>query len=527
MAVTPKVELELSGRDAGWTDITADVLSGLSIDYGIQGSGPADRTASTGTCRFTLNNSEQNSAQTVGLYSVGGGLTRAGFVLGIRVRVQFQDPADNTWYVKFIGSIITVTPSAGRYGSRRVAVEAADWFDEAARSTISGLATQVNKRSDEIIDLLIGNVHRAPEGELIATGKSTFAYALDTARDDRPNPVLQEISRVTLSELGYCYQKGDGTVVFEARFDRINTSDAVTLDNTMHGLEATTSRDDLVTRVQVVTHPRTVDTATVVLYRLQSVVEIPIDADITLLGPYTDPNNRASRVGGIDMVSPVASTDYLANSQADGLGVDLTASLSWSFAIGGNGIRATIANNSGQVAYVTKLQARGKGLYDFETTVSEAENASLAAEFGETNALLDMPYQSDPGVGSDAAQYLLEIYEPVEVSPWSLGTSGESELGVTTQLAYFNRSSVASVRVMPKTAALQTQILARDVGDRIRIKEDVTGIDDSYYIQSVSFQCAAPGIVSATWGLAPADTTGYFELGLSTLGVDTRLAFAS
>ena len=64
--VTPRVELELSGRGAGWTAITADVLSSIRIGYGIRGAGPADRTASAGSCSFSLNNSARNSASTLG-----------------------------------------------------------------------------------------------------------------------------------------------------------------------------------------------------------------------------------------------------------------------------------------------------------------------------------------------------------------------------------------------------------------------------------------------------------------------------
>lgn len=528
-AITPKVELELQGRGNGWTDITADVLSPIRISYGIQGAGPTDRTAGAGTCRLELNNSERNSAQRVGYYSPGNGNARAGFALGIRVRVQFQDPATATWHVKHIGSIATVTPQPGRYGPRRVIVESTDWMDEAARSTVAGLATQINKRSDEIIDLLIGNVPRTPEAESIATGADTYAYALDTARDDRANPVLQEIARVTLSELGYFYQKGDGTVVFEARFDRANTTDAVTLQDDMQALQVTSSRDELLTRVQVVTHPRTVDSSTVVLYRLQSVTEVPVDGSITLLGPYTDPNNRASRVGGTQMVTPVATTDYLMNSAADGTGTNLTASMAVTASLGGNGVRWEITNNSGVVAYITKLQARGKGVYDFETTVAEAEDAALSAEFGEQVAVIDLPYQSDPAVGHSTADYLLGLYGPQEIGIWALGTAGSSELGVTTQLSYFNRSSVGSVRVAPRTAALQTQILAREVGDRIGLEETVTGVASSFYIQAVQLEVTAPGTPVVTWTLAPADTQAYWALGdagYSELGNTTWLAFS-
>jgi hypothetical protein len=197
--------------------------------------------------------------------------------------------------------------------------------------------------------------------------------------------------------------------------------------------------------------------------------------------------------------------------------------------LGGNGVRWSITNNSGQVAYITKLQARGKGVYDFETTVAEAEDATLAADFGEQVAVIDLPYQSDPAVGQSTAEYLLGLYGPQEIGIWSLGTAGSSELGVTTQLSYFNRSSVGSVQVRPRTAALQTQILAREVGDRIAIEETVTGLQASFYIQAVALEVVAPGIPSVTWTLAPADTQAYWalgETGYSELGNTTWLAFS-
>lgn len=502
-AITPKVELELAGRGNGWTAVTPDVLSGIRIGYGIRGAGPADRTASAGSCTFQLNNSERNSASTIGYYSPGHASVRAGFALGIRVRAQFYDPASAQWYVKFVGSIVSLTPIAGRYGPRTVQVVATDWIDEAARATVAGLATQVNKRSDEIITLLVGNVPRAPEATSLATGRETFAFALDTARDDRPNPVLAELARTTLSELGYFYVKGNGTAVFEARANRLNTSDATTLSNSMVGLGVVSSRDNLLTRVQVVTHPRTVDAAaTSVLYRLQTVTAIPANGVLTLVGGYTDPNNRASRVGGTNMVAPVATTDYTGNAAADGSGADLTSALHVIATYSGNAVSYRITNDEPQVVYLTKLQARGRGLYDYEQTVSEVEDAALASTYGEQVASLDLPYQDDPADGLNLADYILSLYgTPIEV---------------------------AQVQVAPTTAALQTQILAREVGDRIGITETVTGVSTSFYIQAVDLEVAAPGVPRVTWTLTPADTTVYWSLGVtnfSELGTTTRLAF--
>jgi hypothetical protein len=528
-APTPKVELELAGRGNGWTAITSDVMTPLRIAYGIQGSGPTDRTASAGSCTLTLNNSASNSARLMGYYSPGGTFARAGFALGIRVRVQLQDPATSTWYVRFIGSIVSIKPIPGAYGPRTVQVIATDWIDEAARATVSGLATQLNKRSDQILTTLIGNVPRTPEAQSLATGRDTYAYALDTARDDSPNPVLQEIARVVSSEGGYFYVKGDGTAVFEARFTRLSTSDAATFDNTMAGLEVEQKRDHVLTRVQVVTHPRTVDTSTQVLYQLKSVTSIPIGGTLSLLSGYTDPNNRAERVGGTSMVAPVATTDYLANSAVDGSGTDLTASLGVVANFGGNGVRFDLTNNAAVVLYITKLQARGLGVYDYQQTVAEAKNAALAASSGETVVSIDMPYQSDPSVGMDYARYTLALFGAQEVGIWRLGTAGSSELGVSTQLAYFVQSTVGSVRITPRTAAIQTEILARDVGDRIKLLETVTGLSKSFYIQAVDITIDAPGYPSVIWTLAPADTVEYWRLGtagFAELGVSTHLAYS-
>lgn len=502
-AITSKIEVELSGVGNGWTEITADVLSPIRIQYGIQGGGPTDRVASTGTMTLRLNNSAQNSAGDRGRYSTIGGVP--GWAVGIRLRAQFRDPATATWYVRFVGSISTITPIAGLYNSRQVLVVASDWIDEAARGTIAGLSTQINKRSDEIITLLVGNLPRAPYETAIGTGLDTYPYALDTARDDRPNPVLQEIARVTASEMGFFYQAGDGTVTFEPRYARSNRPVSLTLNDSMSGLEISSDRNNLLSRVQTIIHPRTVDTSTQVLYRLQNIPQIADGETLLLVGGYTDPSSRAQRVGGTSMVSPVATTDYTANSAADGSGTDYTGSITVTATYGSNAARYSITNNAGAAVYLTKLQARGIGIYDYEQTVAEAEDVPLSAEFGEQVQVVDMPYQSSVAIGQELASYLLALYGPRQSSSFILGIVGRCELGETTTFPYANYGVVGSVRVSPTTAALQTAILSLDIGDVIRLVETMTQVNNDFVINSVDLEVRAPGIPFVTWILGPAE----------------------
>ena len=526
--ITSKIECEFSGAGLGWTEITADVLSPVSIKYGIHGSSAKDRVAGAGTMSLVLNNSSLNSANKEGYYSPGHPNARINWTIGLRMRAQFLDPATSTWYVKFIGYIISIKPDAGRYGSRRVNIVLGDWIEEAARSYISGVAAQINKRSDQVISTLIANVTRQPYATSIGTGKDTYAYALDSSRDDARNPVLQEIARVTQSELGYFYVKGDGTVVFEPRFARSTLVDSTTLDNTMAGLSLQMSRDNLLTRVQTATYPRTVDTSNQILYTLNNKSLIRVGESVTISAGYTDPNNRTARVGGTSMVTPVATTDYTANSASDGSGTNLTAFLTVSATFGGNAATIDITNTGSQDAYITKLQLRGLGIYDYGKTIGEAENTVLAAEFGDSPVLLDMRYQNDPLVGVKGAEYLLSVYGAEEIGIWYLGTDGSSNLGQTTQLAYWVQNTIGSVSISPQTPSLQTQILARDIGDRVKIIEAVTGVSKSFYIQSISLEVRAPGLPFVVWVLAPADSQIYWKLGqsgYSELGTTTRLVY--
>lgn len=526
--VSSKIELELLGRGNGWTDISVDVLSPLSLSYGITGGGPSDRVASSGTCTFSLNNSDSNSAGIAGYYSSGSSVARGGWTLGIRVRVSLHDPATTTWHVRFVGSISTISPIAGVRGARTVAVTAVDWFDDAARSRIDGIATQINKRSDEIISLLIANVSHSPESESLAVGASTFAYALDTAREGAP--VLQEIARVVNSELGYLYQRGDGTVTFEARGQRISTDDAYTFDNTMSGLSFTSDRAHVLSDVRTTIYPRTVDASLVVLYALTSATQIAAGQTVTIQGGYTDPSNRAVRVGGKDLAALVSVTDYTANSLADGSGTDYTSSISVTANTSSNAVTFSVTNSASVAIFITKLQIRGKGIYDYQPITATAHDAAVALSFGDSVSALDMPYQNSFSVGSDAASYLLSLYGTRTIGVWHLGTSGSSNLGVSTQLSYEVQRSVGDVSVSPTTAALQTQILVRDVGDRIALTESMTGLSAiDYYIQAVELTIQSPGIPFVTWTLAPADTTAYWRLdtvNFSELGSNTYLSYS-
>ena len=207
------------------TDVTADtraIEQPIQLEYGIRGSGPLDRVASTGILSFALDNSSRNSHGDQGAYSPGHSNAVAGFDLGAEVLLKIT--YSGTTYYKFSGTLIDISPKAGQYGRQFVQCQAVDWMDDAARSRVKNVGIQTDKRADELVTLLVENcVDKQPNATAYATGQSTFSTSLDNISDNETS-VVAALQDAIISELGYIYVKGDttqgGTLVMEDRHAR-------------------------------------------------------------------------------------------------------------------------------------------------------------------------------------------------------------------------------------------------------------------------------------------------------------------
>lgn len=517
-----QMRMELSGVGAGYTNIAADVRQQVPITfrYGIPGSSLTDRVASPGALTFALNNSEKNSASLLGYYAPGHANCRSGFALGINV--QFRIVYSATTYYKFVGRLSHIEPVAGQYGSRLTLCVVYDWMDEASRGKLKRIATQENKRADEVLTTIVAAMVRAPVSTTFGTGRDTYVFSLDHSPEEGGG-VMREFQRIAQSEVGNIYVKGDltggGRLCFESRTDRAaKNTNLATFDNSMFALTAARNRDDMISRLQVVTHPKRKDLVAVVLFTLRDGNNVSEDTAIVLgpgeirkiVCPYTDPSDRNHRIGAVTSTVnvPVATTDYLFNAAADGGGANMTASLSVASAgIGATAAFLTLTNNHAtDTGYVTFLQIRGLGIYDEQDIISEQTSTAAEDACGENVLTYDMPYQSDPQVGHGASLYFLALLEAQQTNVRSIAVRGNV------------------------SDAMMTQVLTREVGDRIGIAEAATGIATTtgFFIQSCEGVYSKGGILTMRWGLAPASSSQFWLLGTagaSELGQTTNLAF--
>lgn len=518
--VFPEAIIIKANLGAGFVELP-DVIQAQPIqtNRGIPGTSARDRLATTGGLTFTLDNSEENSAGLLGRYSLNNANTLSGWHPGIPIQafVRYLGVDEPI----FVGKLVDVVPVSGRYRDRKVQAVCVDWMEEAATAKARGISVQENKRSDEIFSTLLAAVAKQPVAKLIGIGGDTYPYALDNALDEEVS-VLTEWQRLLDSEQGFGFVKRDGTVVFQGRHRRTNlfTLSATLTDADLYDVDASRGVDEVYNKALVQAHPRRVDTAaTTVLFTLASKPRIERGVTQKFNVLYRDPLARATRAGGKDMVQPVASTDYTFNTKEDGTGTDITAQLTVTAVYGGNSGEVTVVNNGPSDGYLTKLQCRGRGIYDYETTLASASSSGSVTKYGERTFSLDMPYQHDPLVAADAASYIVA-----------------QSKHLITQVRSVTFIANREDRLMK--AALQI-----DIGERIRLEETVIGtaqvqiIDEpqpvsalEFFINAVDLTINERGIIFCTWTLVPADPFNYWILertGFTELDYTTRLGYGS
>ncbi len=508
-----------------WTAITGDVRAAqdIQIRYGIPGRSFLDNVGRPPMMTFALNNAATNSGGLLGYYSPGHANCRSGFGIGIPIR--YSVTYGGTTRYKFRGTLKAVYPIAGEYGERLSVVTCEGWLSTASGVSVASLRSQANIASHNAVKLVIDQAEgRSPAAVDISSGSSTFPLAFEAAGGGGQESLLTELTRITASERGFLYEIGDtvqgGTVRWEGRGDRqIATTLDATFSNTMHGLEVRYSLDSLVNIVRVVVTPRRVDAAaTTVLYALeasQAQQQIAPGQTIVLEGNYRNPTSEDVEVGGVDMVAPVASTDYAFWSNSDGTGADLTADLDIVSDLGGKAFRVEITNTGSMPGYLrlsaaSAFQIRGKGVYHQPQVTVERRDQDSVRRHGPRTIQVDLAYESSVATAESVADFILGVLSQQRPIPQTL-----------TLLANQN-------------STLLTQALAREPGDKIGIVETVTGVttDDpdsdtsiGYFINEVDFRYRQGGMVSVTWTLAPSAPTGAGIFDVSAFDEDMVFGF--
>ncbi len=494
---------DISAFDAAWTDISDDVLGQVSARYGIQGNGPKDGTASGGELHFDLDNSAQNAGATLGWYSPASASVRAGWTYGVTVRWVLT--YSGTDYTRFRGKVGSIQPDPGLAMARRVHVVVYDHMRDLMDADVRQVTTQISKNENDLITAVLAALPSSsqPPATSFDSGLDTYAYAFDNVRGGVKAGTL--LNDIVLSSFGALYTKGDGTLVYKTRRSRSLAVSAATLSDTMRGLTVPSTLDGIFNRVRAVIHPKTVDAAatTVLWAQTGTAPSLSPGSSTTIWGTYRDPTNTLKLIGATAQVTPIVSTtDYTANSASDGSGSDLTANMSVVTTAFATTVQFVVTNTGTATLYVTKLQIRGKGIYDNGPRTFENY---VAQSYGDRPVTIDLPYQDDAAVAQDIAAYIAAQFGNL--------TQQISDVTFWTQAS----------------AALATAALTLEPTDVVTLTETVSGLSAvKVVIQGVEFVWNSAKELLCKWRLAPSSPFTFWQLGTagaSELGQTTVLGF--
>jgi hypothetical protein len=541
-------EFYLQGK---WVDLNAYRLqaAGITGSMGIRSSNPIDRVASTGQLTLVLHNVNN-------LFTPGHANCMSGFQSGMRFRLRLTYEGRSR--TRFYG---LVPPNGIEIGTTQfmsvTRVTVLDYMEQMAIHQLDLPTYTTDKRLEQVIALILANMPIKPLSTSYGTGRSTFASVFDTLRDK--TRAMQEVSKATLSELGYVYIKqtadSDEVLTVENRGFRSGKALAQVsvIDSTTADIRITQAGDTRITQagdtriLQLTTptvdavfnnnyreigvkhaesyynqvdskaYPRKVDTSDVVLFALERPLEIGANETVTMKGRFRDPNQEAQTVAALSTVAPVSGTDYIFNAAEDESGANLTADLEVTAVYGANGVDYTLENTGAITGYVTQLQARGKGVYIYRPVEILREDETLVANDGARTLNMDLPYQDDPLQTTDIAVALLDRHK-----------AKHTTINSITLIA--NRLDTSINRIgtgTPGTSgAYYTEYLINafmdlNIGDKIKVVAPSVGIEQDYFIQSIDFTITSGDIVTYTYGLQDSmyETYDAWILGDSTYGV--------
>ena len=521
-------EFFLQGK---WVDLNEYRLqaAGITGSMGIRSTKPIDRVASTGQLTLVLHNVNN-------LFTPGHANCMSGFQSGMRFRLRLTYEGRSR--TRFYG---VVPPNGIEIGTTQfmtvTRVKVLDIMEQFAIHQLDLPTYTTDKRLEQVIALILANMPIKPLSTSYGTGRSTFASVFDTLRDK--TRAMQEVSKATLSELGYVYVKqttdSDEVLTVENRGFRsgkalaqVSVIDSTTADTriTQAGdtriteagdtriLQPTTTTVDAVfnnnyreigvkhaesyyNQVDSKAYPRKVDTSNVVLFSLERPLEIGAYQTVTMKGRFRDPNQEAQTVAALSTVTPVPGTDYIFNTEEDESGSNITSDLSVTAVYGANGVDYTLENTGAITGYVTQLQARGKGVYIYRPVEILREDETLVANDGARTLNMDLPYQDDPLQTTDIAVALLDRHKAKHTTINSI-TLIANRLDTS-----INRPSAGTPGTSGSyyTDYLINAFMDLQIGDKIKVVAPSVGIVQDCFIQSIDFTITSGDIVTYTYGL--------------------------
>jgi hypothetical protein len=493
MTTTFQVDIDWVGGT--WTNETSylrrvQILSGFAR--------PDDPVATTGRCRLTLDNtSKRFSPGDVNGPLYGDLLPRR------RVRVRAFSGESDSWTL-FNGWIDRIEPDAGGWGQGEVVIECVDGLALLAQQRI-GVSYASTKTPEDAAEAVVNATYTPPASDYGGPSDDVLEHYGRTWKPEETT-ALQALREICEAVYARFFIERNGTVRLLQRESRLmgsSTPDLFLEDAPLDDLVVGLDIDSVINVAQVMVYPvETIGTATT-LWQSQTVLRLAPGETRVIYALFRDSNGE--RCGAVNVIAPVANTDYTVNEKQDGTGFDYTLSSSFSLSTSTEATRMaiTLTNNAIGPLYVTLLKVRGKPIITYDPLVFEKSDVSSQETYQKRVRLYDLPMQANPNFGETLAGYII--------------------FRCKNPLLRAERLVVQGRDVLDGVNLFSLGIL-----DLILITDSQTGLNSAaHLIHAVEYDLTTGGY-TITLHLERADAYGYWRVeteNYSELNIGTRLAF--
>jgi hypothetical protein len=317
---------------------------------------------------------------------------------------------------KFSGAIQKITPNIK---DDVITAYCYDWADALKDKKITSTYYE-NLRTDQIISNLAALAGIAAGKTLLETGLLSITFAWF-----QEGSIWTYINQIAEAEGGIVFFDEEGILNFYNRTHFSTYPEAIygfSFDNNITNLGFEISKDRVKNRIEVKANPRKKLTSKLI-YELVETVSIGTGETIEVWGQFN--YGLETTVPALNVAVPVLGVDILANSQADGLGTNITGNVSISsYSIFQESIKVNIKNNYGSTVYITKFNITGDPIV-IKSRIEVIKEDTNSQSLYDTQILaIENDLMDDPNYAITLAQSkLAEMKDPMDaISIECIGT---------------------------------------------------------------------------------------------------------
>ena len=371
--------------------VSLSVKRGRSDYIRVSGDGRAEgfEPVRIGTCNIVLDNTSRrfdpyNTNSDLYPYILPGRF--------VRVRVDYQGELRPIFH----GKIRNIVPiENGRIS--QVRIEAEDGMRLLQQADASE-PIQQNVRADTAIGSLLDAIsYPTLYGRSLEQATDNIAYWWAT------NKVSSEVQDLAEAELGEFFVAADGAATFYARTHSSAPLLNLTAADLLKEINIPQPWEVVRNYIRVFARPRkTITDAT--LWTLQDTPLVQAGDTLEVWAQYTYNNENipAINVG-------ISSSDYTANTVADGSGSNVTSDFAVSFTDFGETGKIEVTNNGAVDAYITLLQVVGDAIVSPNPSILITENTTSQNLYGKSVFTLDNRWVQQTNTARDFSRWLISF----------------------------------------------------------------------------------------------------------------------